>query len=116
MAENLNYWPPALPNPEISYSQETAIGRVESDGDIAPTEKIISQSYRHTASLSWRFTERQYHVFRAWYHHRLHDGADWFDIDWLQHGRCQFTGNYSTTINQGKYAVSASAEIDYAVS
>ncbi|WBA79547.1 hypothetical protein [Endozoicomonas sp. GU-1] len=116
MTEHLQYWPPALPSPEVSYTQETAAGRIESDFEIAPTERITNQNFRHKASLSWRFSEREYHAFRAWYFHRLHDGADWFDADWLNPCRCQLVGDYKTTINQGFYTVSASAELDYAVS
>ena len=111
------YWPAGMPLPKLGTAFETAEGRIQSEGDVALQERIIDPNHRQTVQVSWLFTETQWQVFISWHRWHLSDGAGWFSVEWDgRFGLARFVGNYSCSMDGANRSVSASLEIDYAVS
>ncbi|WP_345198952.1 hypothetical protein [Kistimonas scapharcae] len=106
-----------MPDPKLGSAFETAEGRIQSDGAVALQERIIDPNHRQTVQVNWLFTEPQWQVFVSWHRWRLDDGAGWFSVGWDgREGLARFIGNYSCSMDGANRAVTATVEIDYAVS
>ena len=113
----MNYWPTELPEPMTGNSFTTSESRLESEGSIAPRQRIIDPNYRKLLSLSWNMTEHQYRLFESWHHHVIHDGVSRFQVNWSgQHGRARFTSPVQAQLAGSHWEVTGEAEIDYALS
>lgn len=111
-------WPIGLPYPLLGGAVSTAEGRIMSSGDVALTERVINPNYRQTLPVSFLFSNDELQAFKGWYLHYLHDGVNWFNVNWCEDkpGIARFVKPYSTVSSGKHWSVSTEVEVDYAVS
>ena len=111
------YWPAGLPDPQFGNPGTSAEQRLQSEGEIAPRQRVVNPNYRQTLPVSWNLSEVQFRVLESWHEYRIHDGISWFDMDWTGlPGRARFNGNLSARLNGEHWQVSGEAELDHAIS
>ena len=111
------YWPVGLPEPLMGAEFTTAQGRINSDGDVCVSDRVTDPNYRYTLPAQWLMSEREYQVFKAWYHHILGDGAAWFAVEWTGiPALAQFAEKYEASQSGLLRSVNAEIRVDYAIS
>lgn len=115
-------WPASLPRPVFDgYALDPLEQAIRTDMETgSPRNRRRSKARNDRISVSWRLTDREMMIFRAWFDYDggAAGGSAWFDI-LLAYGdlglktrECRFSGIYKATPQAGMiWTVSASLEV-----
>ncbi|QQX80862.1 hypothetical protein JK628_03020 [Shewanella sp. KX20019] len=109
-------WIKNIPAPNFGGKFTSSENRIESLSKIAHEERIVDFNYRSKFNATFIFTEKQFALFKGFYEYDLHDGIDFFKVDWLHlKAVCRFSTNYNAQRNNDGWTITVELEIDNAL-